>query len=117
MTASSPRPPRRRRYFWRDLRLRFYAGEVARELNYAVDIGDRAHDLIEDRVTRIEEIIAAGWPRSMVLRRQLRRELRDVDAAYAEAEETFRRRRQQWAGDEVILSSLRAARHRGDPPR
>jgi hypothetical protein len=93
-----------------ELRHRFYAGAVARDLNFTSDMTDRGLDALEDRIAALEEVIAARWPRSAVLRRQLRRELRSVDAQYAGAEATFRRRRQQWQGDVIIIASLKAAR-------
>jgi hypothetical protein len=88
-----------------ELRYRFYAGAVARELNFNAEMTDRAIDAIEDRVAALEEITAASWPRSAVLRRRLRRELRATDARYATAARDFRGRRAEWAADQGIISS------------
>jgi hypothetical protein len=95
-----------------ELRYRFYAGETARALNYTTDMTDRGLDNLDDRIIRLEEIIAAGWPRSMALRRRLRRELRAVDAQYAEAADGFRDRRAEWAGTEIIIAAREGARRR-----
>lgn len=118
MSQSSPRKlPLRRRFWvrhpWMEFRYRFYAGAVARELNETSDFADRSHDHLEARVAAIEEIIAADWPQCLALLLQLRREMRETDAAYAQAAATFRRRRTEWASDEVIESSLRFARRHG----
>jgi hypothetical protein len=42
----------------------------------AEEFTDRAIDAIEDRLAVVEEIAAARWPRSAVLRRRLARQLR-----------------------------------------
>ena len=57
---------------------------------------------LEDRVTAIEELLAARWPRRLLLRRRLARELRAVSAAYADAAPGFRGRRVQEAGDRLV---------------
>lgn len=98
-----------------ELRYRFYAGAVACELNESDDFAARSADHLEARVSRLEEIIFARWPRSVVLRRRLARELREVDATWAESASDFRGRRIEWATAEIITSSLRfAARSRGE---
>lgn len=115
MSASSrTRPSWRRRWrtFRRELPYRFYAGAVARDLNYCTDMTDRAIDGLEDRVAALEEIIAARWPRSAALRRQLAREIRAVDVKYAEAGRDFRIRRSEWMGTEIVLASVAASKRR-----
>jgi hypothetical protein len=70
-------------------------------------------DAVEDRVSALEEVIAARWPRSAVLRRRLRRGLRASGAGYDHMEPDFRRRRCEWMGDAVIAAHrAAAARHR-----
>jgi hypothetical protein len=89
-----------------------YAGAVARDLNHSTEMTDRAQDHLEARVTALEEVLAARWPRSAALRRQLARELRAVDARYAGAGSSFRARRSEWAGTEITLASMRGAERR-----
>jgi hypothetical protein len=48
----------------------------ARQTVDAVEFGDHCAEDLERRVIRLEEIIAARWPRSMFLQRRLARELR-----------------------------------------
>ncbi|WP_300604774.1 hypothetical protein [Trebonia sp.] len=76
--------------------------KFARRTVDAIDMGDWAIDVSEERLTRIEELIAASWPRSMMLRRRLRRELRASVAGYDSMEPGFRRRRLEAAGEEVL---------------
>jgi hypothetical protein len=50
--------------------------EFARDTNFSLNMTDRAVDVIEDRISRLEELVAARWPRSMAVRRRLAREPR-----------------------------------------
>lgn len=50
--------------------------QLADDVNFAEEYADRALGSLEDRISRIEEIIAARWPRGIFLRRRLARELR-----------------------------------------
>lgn len=54
----------------------FDAEAFARRTVHTIEQGDAYAGVLETRVIRIEEIIAARWPRSWLLRRQLRREIR-----------------------------------------
>jgi hypothetical protein len=54
----------------------FNAEEFARTINRTMHMGDYYTDILENRVIRLEEIIAARWPRSLFLRWRLARELR-----------------------------------------
>jgi hypothetical protein len=49
---------------------------LAREVGQIMDWTDRAAGETDLRVLALEEIIAARWPRSVLLRRRLRRDLR-----------------------------------------
>jgi hypothetical protein len=62
----------------------FDAEEFARQTTDAIEIGGYIADAQENRVIRLEEIIAARWPRSWLLRRRLARELRASVARYPE---------------------------------
>jgi hypothetical protein len=83
----------------------FDAGQFARQAIFSIDVSDWAIESLETRVSAIEEIIAARWPRSWLLKRRLARELRALSATYAWAGPSFRARRAE-AVSEVI------ARHR-----
>lgn len=54
----------------------FDAEEFARQTVRSIEYGDAVHGMLEDRVTRLEEIVAARWPRSWLVRRRLAREIR-----------------------------------------
>ena len=113
MTPSSRTRPRRLLPMWiLELSYRFYAGAVARELNFAMESTDRALDGIEGRLIAIEEVIAARWPRSAVLRRRLARELRATDRAYASTGDTFRARRIEAVIDGGLLEFQRQRERR-----
>ena len=76
-------------------RRRFDAERFARQANYSIDFSDRTIDICEDRISALEEIVAARWPRSWLLRRRLARSLRASVAGYA----TVATRRAPVAGD------------------
>ena len=50
--------------------------EFARATIKSIEYGDAMSSVLEERVIRLEEIVAARWPRSWILRRRLRREIR-----------------------------------------
>jgi hypothetical protein len=54
----------------------FDVEEFARHTAQAIEFGDDIASMLERRVIRLEEIVAARWPRSMVLRWRLAREIR-----------------------------------------
>jgi hypothetical protein len=68
---------------------------------------------LEDRIIAVEEVLAARWPRSRLLRRRLARSLRATDAAYRDAAGSFAGRRVQAAGDELIAAAARHHEARG----
>jgi hypothetical protein len=81
--------------------------QLRREVNDANDFAERSADLLEQRVAALEEIIAARWPRSIVLRLRLRRELRASVAGYTDLPPDFWHRRCEWHGNQVILVRMR----------
>lgn len=85
----------------RRLRRRLFIGSFARDTNYSLEFNDWGHDHLDDRIIRLEEIIAARWPRSTVLRRRLARELRASAAKVDSDTEGFRMRRAEAASLEL----------------
>ena len=84
MSPSSQRPGRLRRrlrQLHRRVVLRSFAVETVRSHEFA---GDDAEQL-ELRLTRLEELIAARWPRSIVVRRRLAAEIRASVAPYPDS--------------------------------
>ncbi len=69
MSESSPNPPAEDDD-WED----FDPKRFARTTIYSIEYGDAMSSVLEDRVIRLEEIVAARWPRRWLLRR-LAREL------------------------------------------
>jgi hypothetical protein len=53
------------------------------------DMDDRFDEVRESRISALEEVIAARWPRSVLVKRRLRRRLRDIDRDYSWAGEGF----------------------------
>ena len=98
---------------WR-LRLRYLrrllTGSYATAVNYEINTMDLGADINEDRISALEEIVAARWPRSMTVRRRLARQLRASAAGYAAMETDFTRRRSQAVGDELIMRIQRSRR-------
>jgi hypothetical protein len=92
-----------RRRYWRRLRRRLFVGSFAVDTNYSLEMTDLAIDVIEDRVSALEEIIAARWPRSMFLRRRLARELRASSATLAWAGPAFRARRGEAMSEDIAV--------------
>jgi hypothetical protein len=76
---------------------------LARELNFAISFADEAESMLEDRIIALEEITAARWPRRIIVRRRLARKLRASGRAHAYAGRSFRARRIEAAGDDLIL--------------
>jgi hypothetical protein len=112
--TSSRRRPRRQPPLWLLALIRHvYAGQVARDLSYITDMTDRGLDALEDRVSALEEVIAADDADAPLLRERLRAGLRASVAGYDHMEPDFRRRRCEWMGDTVIAAHrAAAARHR-----
>lgn len=84
----------------------FDAKEFARQTIASIEFGDDDAELLEERVMRLEEIIAARWPRSWLLRRRLAREIRASVARRADdyARGDFRGRRGQWHAEQVSVA-------------
>jgi hypothetical protein len=94
---------RRLRYLHRRLVLRSFALETIRSQEFDDEVGE----MLEDRIMALEEIVAAGWPRRMILRRRLARSLRASADAHAWAGPDFRSRRIEAASLQVIAQSAR----------
>lgn len=92
----------------------FDAGQFIRDTHYSIDFTDWAVDGIEDRLIRLEEIVAARWPRSWLLRRRLARELRAsvarLDDAMPGLPAGFRGRRAEASALAVSRASIQRRR-------
>ena len=88
------------------LRRRVFVGSYAPEVNFSIETSGRAIDVLEDRVSALEEIIAARWPRSMILRRRLARKLRASAATFAWAGPDFATRRGEAMSEEIQVRTL-----------
>jgi hypothetical protein len=93
---------------WRELRLRIFTGSFAAATHYSIEMTDFGVDALEDRVSAIEEVLAARWPRRVFLRRRLARQLRASDATFAWAGSDFRTRRAEAMSENIVLRSSRA---------
>ena len=82
---------------WREWRLRIFTGSFPAATNFSIDFTDRTIEGLERRISDLEEIVAAGWPRGMILRRRLRRELRASVARLGDLPD-FRTRRSEAFG-------------------
>jgi len=92
-------------------RLRILTGSFAVETNFSIEMDGFAIDSLTDRVSALEEIIAARWPRRMVLRRRLARQLRASSATFAWAGRDFGPRRVEAMSEDIaIRSTPRGAR-------
>ena len=60
---------------------------------------DQADEMLEWRIARLEEIEAARWPRRILVRRRLARDLRASVAGYGWTGQNWRDRRAQAVGD------------------
>ena len=63
----------------------FDAKEFARQTIDSIEYGDAMDDVLEQRVMRIEECVAARWPRRWLLWARLRREIRASVATWDDA--------------------------------
>jgi hypothetical protein len=57
--------------------------------NWQHNLDDRLNDVRENRISALEEVIAARWPRSALVKRRLRRRLRQIDHNYSWAGPSF----------------------------
>ena len=94
--------------------------KFARQTVRAVEYGDACAEVLERRVIRLEEIIAARWPRSIILRRRLAREIRASVASWDPAyipRGDFTARRLESGGQEAdeIFARQERARAEGWP--
>jgi hypothetical protein len=63
--------------------------------NWQHDLDDRFDDARENRISALEEVIAARWPRSVLVKRRLRRRLRRIDRDYSWAGQSFASRQSE----------------------
>ena len=74
--------------------------QLRRDLNFKTQWDDDQDEITELRITALEELLAARWPRSVLLRRRLARDLRASVRDYGpDAGEDFTSRRTQAIGD------------------
>ena len=95
----------------------FDAVQFARDTVRAIEMSDEFAHVDELRLTRIEEVIAARWPRRWLLLRRLRREIRASVAGYPQdvaPRRDFTARRIEWAGQQAMVI---AEQHRRDRQR
>lgn len=94
----------------------FDVEQFARDTIKAIEWSDDDAEELENRVIRLEEIVAARWPRSLVLRWRLAREIRASVAAVSDEiapRGDFRGRRVEASVQRVALRrQQRAARNR-----
>jgi hypothetical protein len=91
----------------------FDVKKFARETVFAIETGDDGDAVIEDRVIRIEEVIAARWPRRWILRWRLAREIRASVAGYADSfipRGDFYGRRLQFGSEVAVAERQRRQR-------
>jgi hypothetical protein len=78
-------------------------GDPLAELRHEVILGglwsDETEGMLERRIARLEEIQAARWPRRILVRRRLARDLRASVAGYAWIDGDWADRRAQSIGD------------------
>jgi hypothetical protein len=82
----------------------FDVERFARETIQAIEFDDDIRWVLEERITRIEECIAARWPRRWLLWARLRREIRASVATWDEQyvpRNDFRGRRYEWTEQEI----------------
>lgn len=65
------------------------------------NLDDRYEELREERISALEEIIAARWPRSVLVKYRLRRRLRAFDQNFAWAGHRFAERQAEAMTHEV----------------
>jgi hypothetical protein len=90
----------------------FDAEAFALQTIRAVEFGDETTSSLCWRLIALEEIIAASRPRSAMLRRRLRRRLRESTELYAYAGAGFASRRSEQVGTEQIFDLVPPGRAR-----
>lgn len=84
----------------------FDVKKFARDTMQAAEMDDDDNQVDQLRLVRLEEITAAYWPRSMILRWRLRREIRASVATWDDdyiARGDFTGRRLEWAMQQGML--------------
>ena len=95
----------------------FDVEQFARDTVRAIEFSDECADVLERQVVRIEEVIAARWPRRWLLLRRLRREIRASVRTWRPEHippGDFTARRIEWAGQQSVVI---AEQHRRDRQR
>ena len=67
-----------------------------------LDVMGHLNELREERISTLEEVMAARWPRRWLLSRRLRRHLRGSVRGYDWAGRTWHNRRAAWMTDEWL---------------
>jgi hypothetical protein len=96
----------------------FDVQKFARNTIFAIESGDDDDHIDQLRLIRLEEIVAARWPRSLFLRWRLAREIRASVATWDDRyipRGDFAGRRMEWAGQQG--HALRADRRRRQAER
>ncbi|HEY1820512.1 MAG TPA: hypothetical protein VGG83_11330 [Trebonia sp.] len=97
----------------------FDVERFARETIQAIEFDNDIRSVFEDRITRIEECIAARRPRRWLLWARLRREMRASVATRDEQcipRNDFRGRRYEWTEQEIARRNNWRTRHHADDP-
>jgi hypothetical protein len=68
------------------------------------DLVGQLNELREQRISALEEVIAARWPRRWLLSLRLRRRLRQSTNAYRWAGRSWHNRRAAWMTDAWVVS-------------
>ena len=87
MNPTYPRPPRR----WRRRVNRAELDQLRRDVVAESLMTDQLAEVLERRVTSLEELVFARWPRSIAVRRRLARDLRASVAGYGDVGPTSSR--------------------------
>lgn len=112
MNPTYPRPPRR----WRRRVNPAELDQLRRDVIADSTMTDQLAEVLERRVTALEEITAARWPRRIIVRRRLARDLRASVAGYGWAGASFEVRRIQAIGDGWIEPLSASASQPRTPP-
>ena len=86
--------------------------ELRREAHADSLMTDQLAEILELRVTALEELLYARWPRSVAVRRRLRRDLRESVTSYRWMGPDFESRRIQAIGDGWLRPLSATGRHR-----
>lgn len=109
MNRTYPQPPP----WWRMRVKRAELDQLRRDVITDSTMTDQIAEQLERRVLAIEEVIAARWPRRILVRRRLARDIRASVAGYAWVGDDFESRRVQAIGDgwvEPLSATIRQRR-------